>query len=429
MEYRRFTPRGRWGWIGAIAVALGIVGALVASRSWQTARLADHWRTKLAALPDDQAAKAIEHLNRLGPAGLPALVEAVGSQRAVVARAAQQALREQVDRLRTLPISQSSAQLARVAALLAEECHRYGPAARRFAAELAAQLLPHPLDRTQVDLAAYLASCEKILAAAQLVPQSSEPRIARQFDPSLEPTQGLDDSNVGDDVLGFTTLPGGGLPIKPLGVRRIPLDQAPSSDEPESSEAEPLLAEPGLLPEGSPPATIEARRPPRPFRRPAAARPLPSERIRAVDPQESDDLPRPIESNTPAQLPDDDPLALMRRLHAGPAEVRQAALTALRKQGHTPQEIELAHRLVHPDTEVRLRLVQSLPQTPGIDAVRWLKWLCRDEDVGVRLSALTLLATNSDPAVLQFVEQSARADAEPQLRQLAEKLAARRRER
>ena len=42
---------------------------------------------------------------------------------------------------------------------------------------------------------------------------------------------------------------------------------------------------------------------------------------------------------------------------------------------------------------------------PGIDAHVWLVWLSRDENADVRLAALTVMATTSDPNVLRRIDR------------------------
>ncbi len=98
----------------------------------------------------------------------------------------------------------------------------------------------------------------------------------------------------------------------------------------------------------------------------------------------------------------------------------------LARRGFTGMHLELAKRLTDPDPEVRRRWVQSLPGMQDLDARPWLLWLARDEDTEVRRTALSLLATGSDPETLATVERLARDDADPRIQVIATKITERR---
>ena len=51
-----------------------------------------------------------------------------------------------------------------------------------------------------------------------------------------------------------------------------------------------------------------------------------------------------------------------------------------------------------------------LPGLPGVDAAPWLLYLCRDDDPEVRLTAVFLIVTTGNPALLEKAEAIARAD-------------------
>jgi HEAT repeat protein len=57
-----------------------------------------------------------------------------------------------------------------------------------------------------------------------------------------------------------------------------------------------------------------------------------------------------------------------------------------------------------------------------VDAVPWLLWLSRDADPDVRLTAITLLATTGDPAMVDQIEQAARQDRDPRIRRQAQRI-------
>lgn len=121
-----------------------------------------------------------------------------------------------------------------------------------------------------------------------------------------------------------------------------------------------------------------------------------------------------------------DLLELMSRLSAADHATASAAQAELVRRGFGPRELGLARRLTDPRPQVRRELAKMLPGLAGVDAVAWLRWLSRDQDAEVRLAAVTVMATTSDPALLRQLESMARQDPDPRVRQAAERLASRR---
>ena len=72
--------------------------------------------------------------------------------------------------------------------------------------------------------------------------------------------------------------------------------------------------------------------------------------------------------------------------------------------------------MVDPSAARRRELAETLPGLRSIDARRWLKLLAFDEDADVRLTAMTLLATTGDPALVRFVRERAERDADGRIR-------------
>jgi HEAT repeat protein len=98
------------------------------------------------------------------------------------------------------------------------------------------------------------------------------------------------------------------------------------------------------------------------------------------------------------------------------------ARAELKRRGFADREVALARQLSDPDPHVRRRLVRLLPEIAGLDAVPWLVELSRDADADVRWTALTLLATTQDPALLRRVGELVRGDPDPRIQRLAERL-------
>jgi hypothetical protein len=95
----------------------------------------------------------------------------------------------------------------------------------------------------------------------------------------------------------------------------------------------------------------------------------------------------------------------------------------LLRRGYTRADLELGRFLATADADTRVQLVGALPRMRGIDAGRWLTWLAQDDDVDVRRKALTLLATTADDRLIAKVLARAGQDADPAIRQLAERIA------
>jgi hypothetical protein len=101
---------------------------------------------------------------------------------------------------------------------------------------------------------------------------------------------------------------------------------------------------------------------------------------------------------------------LFLRWHRGDTVVRGAIDDELRHRGYKPRQIEIARHLTAPDPVERRRWAEALPGLRGFDAKPWLLRLSRDDEPEVRLTAVTLMATSSDPEMLRRVAEVARTD-------------------
>ena len=111
-----------------------------------------------------------------------------------------------------------------------------------------------------------------------------------------------------------------------------------------------------------------------------------------------------------------DSFALLHRICLSDPKEAAAARTELSRRGLTEVHFDLARRLFGADPGVRKQLARTLPELKSIDATPWLLHLSKDADAEVRLTAITLLATSGDPALLQQVEQIAAEDDDPRIR-------------
>ena len=128
------------------------------------------------------------------------------------------------------------------------------------------------------------------------------------------------------------------------------------------------------------------------------------------------------ERRLPASLAAEDAVGLIKDLNSEDDARAEAAEAELIGRGFTEAQIELARKLYDPDAAVRKKLVRELPGLQGVDTVPWLLELCRDAQSEVRLAAIALLATSSDPAVLDEVERIAGRDDDSGIRRIAERI-------
>jgi HEAT repeat protein len=137
-------------------------------------------------------------------------------------------------------------------------------------------------------------------------------------------------------------------------------------------------------------------------------------------------LGRPAKAVTQASSSDDirsaDSFDLMWQSQGGDEEAAARATAELQRRGCTEVHLELARRLFDRDPEVRKELARALPKLRSVDPGPWLLRLARDEEAEVRLTALALMATTGDPALLEPAEGLARQDSDPRIREQAQRI-------
>jgi len=436
----------------ALLIAVGLIAVVVLGlRGWLDRFIAQHWQDRLNSVTDDRAPLLLGQAAALGDAGIPVLVEALGSRRESVARAGKRALLEELDRWEMLSPADASPKLALLAKALADHVDDFGLTARADAAQLATRILLWPLDRQAVDRQQVIGWCETVLRTTaldrRLLAEKSlagrpERAVSGENRPATDQARsGLgerpsvaDREQPGIAIAKMAQLPGGGLPI-----HKFPTGSA-TGDSP----AAPRMAD------------VRAGQP-RHFSGESNARPLNSlrkpERL-PINPHDAPKLLSPL--NNSSRSPDpglmrsftgsptpgdrDDRLQdggshaaartstieLMQRLQAVDKQQVDHARDELERRGFSEFHFDLARRLFAPDPHVRIQLARSLPTLQNVNAEPWLLCLCEDENADVRLAALTLLATTGDPILLERVERIARADPDPRIQRRAEQIAARR---
>jgi len=448
-------PPARTRLLVIAAMVIGVPALVPVLWATYETLMVSHWMAQLTEADDARVPMLLGHLAAMGDRGIPALVEAMGSDRETVARAARRCLSDRLARWELLDPQEASRKLAILAEALADQVEGFPLPARRDAAELAARILRWPLHARAFDQTRVVAACDRVIrtTGAERRILAEADRLNRlQYTPLGSATTA--DASPGDLLRGgfpdptaesdgtrlatIAELPGGGLPIE--------LPEAFAPLPPHLRQLQVASREPGRL--IAPPVADTAqplRRPwPLPSSAAGGARPIPltpgpgaigggvqdrASRTGVVGTTALGD-PGPHGQLSgvrhPAALAGVDAAVLIRSLGAenepdGPVHAQ------LTRRGFTEVDFELARRLTAPNPAVRSQMVEVLPTLQSVDGAWWLLQLARDENVEVRLAAISMLATTGNPVVLKQVEQIAGADPEARVRQYAQRIADRRR--
>jgi len=370
--------------------------------------LARSWGSQLPAAPEDQIADITRCIARLGEPGIPVLVRALGSDREAVGHWAKEAIQEEMGFWKELPADEAASRWTVLADALASQPRHFAPDGRARAAELAAYVLRRHGGNEPALPDRVVAACQRALWL-EAADRGAEARAKPQPPLAVAGTEDL-----GGTAQSNRSSPGGS--VAPGSVARSSsgspgAPQTPGGEPPlEAAPLPPLLAGQSVAPPSAKPG--RAHDPAR-LSETSPVRPLTF----------SEALPPAKDTSTtvPAWS---EAVELMRRLHAADARVVEDARAQLARWGFTPVEREVAKRMFHPDTAVRKELARALPGLPGLDAAPWLIQLAGDEDAEVRLAAITLLLTTSDPALVQRARRLAEADPDPRIRDQAERVGA-----
>lgn len=434
-------PKALWV---TLAMAATLVALAFALPGPLARRMAEHWRNQLDSVPDEHAEALLRQAATLGETGVSVLVEALGSPRESVAQAGKRVLVEQFELWKGLPFADRSRRLALLAEALAARVERFGPTARADASELATRVLLWPLDRQAVDRARVIGCCEKVFAATAgdggMLTGIAAPRGPLS---GVEPSGSSDRPQDADHDLGppdlavdaLSRLPGGGLPMESLPIAALPAGTL-SGAELSAQEGERLgmagaESPPGPLPDATAAHPLRPSGQPHQGGSPRDETPEVADRSSGrsstpdavtVRPMSFDVADAGRRNGAGSDLSKTQTLDLMRRLQGGDADAVAEVETELARRGFAGTHLQLARCLFDPDPTVRRELARRLPQLPGVDAVPWLTWLCRDADSDVRLTAITLMATTSDPTLIEQAARIAREDSDPRIQQQAQRM-------
>ena len=98
----------------------------------------------------------------------------------------------------------------------------------------------------------------------------------------------------------------------------------------------------------------------------------------------------------------------------------------LARRGLGKLNAKLVQVLFSDRVEDRVRLVQEIVNSPGVNSKAWLSMLTDDPDADVRLAAVTFMATSTDPQLADQAYQAAIHDRDPRVADLAGRLRERR---
>lgn len=397
---RRTSNSGKRRLAGVLfSLCLTAVCVAVIVRYRQTL-LVRYLEAELVNTPDDRVGEVLRKMADLGEPGLDALTDAMSSPRAVVSDMAYEILSDELNACARLEPLDAHDRLRVIAAALAAHVDQQSPIARGAAARLAVRVLLWPADSASGDRSPMVADCEHVLQAAG----APAKKPLKPGQPVSRPAQRQSVARTVAEPHRLDAQSRANLPdttIPPADFELPELARATSEDRMIRDAAEP----------GRFDATDTAAMP----GKASAAAPA-EERDAPAETEASSVSPTAHESGEPAKrLKALDTLALFKQLHESDDAATLAA-AELQARGFTIRQIEVGMHLSSPDSHERRLWTEALPGIHGVSAKAWLLHLSRDESLGVRRAAVSLLATSSDPEMLRRVAEVARQDSDPDLR-------------
>jgi hypothetical protein len=425
-----------------LAMTVGLLALAIGSRGLYARLAAEYWRRQLDAVDDRQVESLLNDVAGLGEPGIPVLVEALGSKRESIARAAKLTLSRCLDDWQTHSNRGNLRRQAILADCLATEARSFSPSAQAEAAELATRMLRWLPDRRLPGRARVVASCEQLFRAVGIQRRDQwEDNSAREALPASmagaeapsarRPPPAPASPPPGHSVADLARLPGGALPPDPYPLPESPPKHIEVAQTTEVASPTP----PGrfIPPSGS--------RPVNPLRQPQRMLGGPDPTPRSADPKNriggrlriEPSAVRPLEwdqEEGDRESPEHpswgwhelETIDLMQSLDAEDQPTRIGARAELVRRGFASEHVEMARRMCDPNPEVRRQLVGQLPGVPGLNATPWLMHLAGDASAEVRLAAISLLATCDDPQLLDRIGAMARQDPDPRIRHVARRL-------
>ncbi|MDA1050282.1 MAG: HEAT repeat domain-containing protein [Planctomycetota bacterium] len=398
--------------VGSALIAAGVCAAAFCFLRPFDAYLLSSWESQLATVSDEDVEVRLEQIAAIGERSWPTLVAALHSDRQIVAGTAGSVLQRELARLELRSTDETSPIIAGLARQLADRGVRPGPHSGHASTQLATRILLWPINRKLIDGERLVADCELIIRSAK---QPQQGRIADSSAGQVEGRQGFsssEEARLSTELL--TPLAGGGLPVQLVESPPLP----PQTIHPAAELIAPSPTEPQQFPVQAP-RVLDVRQ--RVASGEATKQSL--SKPPAVDSRQSLDLRRDIAAApTLPNLPAMSDLNVMRTLAGDDERLVREAVDELYRRGFQTKHFRLAELLVDPDSNVRLQLVQSLPQMSGIDSRPWLLWLSRDQDPEVCKAAVAVIATSADPSLQQRVRELEREETDDDVLQVVRQI-------
>lgn len=413
---RRLSRRSAIRVVASLAAALLLLAVLASITIRPREQLARRLAERLANADDSEASLLLRQLAALDEVGMAALVDALASPRDTIAVAAHDVLRDEMDQWRLLSARDSSIKVDNLARLLASNASAWQRERGYLASDLASRILTWPIDHNAIDGGKLIANCQIVLriAARKASPRNSL-ASERNVSGGAGTTQTARQPN---ELLALPT----DSQMFPISSHPLPNEivQPPSLPPQvvESSAGRPMS-------DAFAPSLVVAS--PQPLE-PHNPQPLPeadggarSNRAASISRLDDPQLIRPASADAPVRWETYEDVDVMNLLQCDDADLAAAAEAELHRRGFNREEMRLARQLTDPNPAVRRELAAQLPRNAGVDARRWLLWLCNDDDVLVRREAYSILATSRDPHILEQVRKLLQRETDPQLRKLLEK--------
>lgn len=335
--------------------------------------LVRQWVSQMPAMPDRELLPCLRRIAGMGLRHQSVLVESLASERAAESTAARIAINEQIAAWRLLPLPESSRRIHQLARDLERHFDQFSEKNREFALATAERILKWPVPDGFDKTMELLQLCEHLLRGKTDLTHRGNivlrgPEQIPEDDEDYGPSAPLNHRSGAGSVSDLE------MPVVP---------QVPDTSE---ASLEPLDE---TLQAGSSDDRIHA-----PSRLPAELVSAGQEESPSLDSQDpsqekSDGESLSREQPTVRQLFD-----LLRSENLAEAA---HAIRELRSLRFTDRDVELALRLTDPDPKIRKALGQNVQELVDIDPAPWLLWLSEDPAVEVRRTAISIMATSSDP--------------------------------
>ncbi|WP_164104359.1 HEAT repeat domain-containing protein [Candidatus Laterigemmans baculatus] len=403
-------PRGRWfRAVAALALcSFGVFGAHQLAQQWLISRLADN----LEAHPPHVQIERIAMLSEFGAAGVPKIVAALGSPDDTVSATAFQVLRDLQGRWQTSDSDDAVGCQQTLLESLRELADHCPPERRPRVAELVNQLVLDTVGtENQAEAEIYREACELLAVVSQ------SPAIADAPATATEPHTSSDLDSSATRLAALASAEMGSTPppaADPSGRDRSPQLLTPL---PPAASVR-IVSGPTAIGSGQAEPAASSDTAPPPADREDAPRQVDSDQMPRLAPlSQSSFIVTPVEPEEPMlggnPLAAYDTRSVIDFIGSAQPTLREAAEAELRKRDFTAADLELATRLTSTSAEVRLAMVNELPERADVDPRMWLIWLAADPERDVRLQAIARLGTMDDREVHEALRDRLREERDP----------------